>query len=253
MIRTTFARNIARDAKRAIGSVIAALIAVAAISVDASAQLQQSQRAQAPRVVVVGEGSVTVAPDLAQIRSGVTVKAKTVKEATDSTSKTMTAIMAALAEAGIATKDIQTARFSIQPVYAAPEPRAEQKLVGYMVSNQVHVKIRELDKVGPILDRLVAAGATDVGNVEFIVSDHSKALDQARELAMADAKRKAELYARVSGVELGRVASISEATDTASPTFSRALAAPGGASAVPVAAGEDTLRIRVTVGYDLNR
>jgi uncharacterized protein len=252
MIRTTFARMTACGARRAMLSAATMLIAVAAIPAGAGAQSQLAQRGQA-RVTVIGEGSVSVAPDLAQIRSGVTVRAKTVKEATDSSSKTMTAIMAALAEAGIAAKDIQTARFSIQPVYAAPEPRAEQKLVGYTVSNQVNVKIRELDKVGQIFDRLVAAGATDVSNVEFLVADQSRALDQARELAVADAKRKAELYARVSGVELGRVAWISEDAGTVARPLERALSTPGAAAAVPVSAGEDTLRIKVTVGFDLNR
>jgi hypothetical protein len=91
-----------------------------------------------------GEGSVSVAPDYAQIRSGVTTRAKTVKEATDANSKLMAAVTAALLESGIAQKDIQTSRFSIQPVYAPQEPRTEPKLVGYSASNQVSVTIRQI-------------------------------------------------------------------------------------------------------------
>ena len=95
-------------------------------------------------------------------------------------------------------------------IYAPQEPRAEPKFVGYNVSNQVRVKIRQIDKVGEILDRLVTAGVTDIGNVEFLVSEPSKALDQARDTAIADARRKAEVYARASGVQLGRVEWITE-------------------------------------------
>ena len=85
-----------------------------------------------------------MAPDYAQIRSGVTTRAKTVKEATDANSKLMAAVTAALLESGIAQKDIQTSRFSIQPVYAPQEPRTEPKLVGYSASNQVSVTIRQI-------------------------------------------------------------------------------------------------------------
>ena len=86
----------------------------------------------------------------------------------------MAAIGNALVESGVAQRDIQTSRFSVQPAYAPQEPRAEPKFVGYSVSNQVRVKIRQVDKVGEILDRLATAGATDIGNVEFLVSELSK-------------------------------------------------------------------------------
>jgi uncharacterized protein YggE len=191
-----------------------------------------------------------VAPDYAQIRSGVTTRAKTVKEATDANSKLMAAVTAALLESGIAQKDIQTSRFSIQPVYAPQEPRTEPKLAGYSVSNQVSVTIRQIGKVGEILDRLVTAGATDAGNIAFLVSDPSKALDQAREAAIADARRKAEVYARASGLRLGRVEWITEDTGSAPPVPARVLAAP---APVPIASGEDTLRVRITVGFDIAR
>jgi uncharacterized protein YggE len=114
----------------------------------------------------------------------------------------------------------------------------------------VNVTIREIGKVGDVLDRVVAAGATEVGNVSFLVSDASKALDQAREAAIADARRKAEVYAKASGVRLGRVEWITEDTGSGppAPMMPRAAAAP-----VPIASGEDTLRVRVTVGFDITR
>ena len=130
------------------------------------------QRAVASRVVVVGEGSVSVAADVARIRSGVSTRGKTVREATETNSKTMAAILTALADSGIPQKDIRTAQLSIQPVYASQDPHDEQKLVGYSVSNHVNAKIRHVEKLGEILGRLIAAGATDVWNVEFAFRHH---------------------------------------------------------------------------------
>jgi uncharacterized protein YggE len=207
---------------------------------------QQPQQALEAPIVVTGEGSVSVTPNYAQIRTGVTTRTRTVKEGVDANSKLMVAIIAALKDAGIAEKDIQTTRLSIQPVYAPQEP----KLSGYSVSNQVNVTIRELGKVGDVLDRVIAAGATDVGNVSFLVSDASKALDQAREAAIADARRKAEVYAKASGVRLGRVEWITEDTGNgpSAPMMARAAAA-----SVPTASGEDTLWVRVAVGFDIAR
>ena len=212
-------------------------------------------RAQAPpaRVVVSGEGKVNVIPDLAQVRSGVTTNAKNVKEAVESNSRIMAAIITALTESGIAQKDIQTAQFSIQPVYASQDQHSESKLTAYRVSNQVIAKIRHIDKLGDVLERLAAAGATDVWNIDFMVSDPSKALDEARETAIADARRKAEVFARAAGVTLGRVVTIEEEGAAAEPLSmrNRPMAAARDAAAVPIASGENTVRAVVTVGFDL--
>jgi uncharacterized protein YggE len=229
-----------------------AAIAAVAIFVAPHAQAQQPPAQAEARVIVIGEGSVHVAPDYAQIRGGVTTKGKTVKEATDANSKLMAAVTAALLNAGIAQADIQTAQFSIQPVYAPPQPPNESRLAGYSVSNQVTVTVRTLDKVSEILDRMVDAGVTDVGNVSFLHSDPAKALDQAREAAVADARRKAELYAHASGFALGRVAWLTEDTGQMPPVPMPMFRAQASMAApVPIAPGEDTLRVQITVGYDI--
>jgi hypothetical protein len=151
-------------------------------------------------------------------------------------------------------KDIKTTQVSIQPVYSATEPRAEPKLTGYGVSSQVNVSIREIAKTGEILDRLVTAGATDVGSVVFSVADPAAALDRAREAAVADARRKAELYARAAGLTLGRVAWITEDLGYEPPVPMGALhAAATRAKATPISTGEDTLHARITVGFDIAR
>jgi uncharacterized protein len=234
-------------ALQAVALLFFALVAVFPLAIHAQAQAPSPSDG---RIVVIGEGSVAVTPDYAQIESGVTTRANSVKAATDANSKLMAAITAALLDAGIVQNDVQTSRFSVQPVYAPQEPRTEPKLVGYSVSNQVRVKIRKIDTVGAILDRLGTAGVTNVGNIAFLVADPSKALDQAREAAIADARRRAQVYAQASGLQLGRVIWITEDPGFAPPVPMRAL---GGSAAmpapVPIATGEDTFRVRVTVGF----
>jgi uncharacterized protein len=231
---------------------IGALLAMLALVATVQARAQEPKSPPEARVIVVGEGSINVPPDYAQIRSGVTTTAKTVKEASDVNSKLMAAITAALLDAGIAQKDIQTSRFSIEPVYTPQPQPAEPKLSGYRVTNQVNVTVHQITKVGEIVDRLVKAGATDVGNAVFLVSDPSKARDQAREAAVADARRKAEFYARASGFNLGRVAWLTESSDFEPPVSFNALRAAAAKTApVPIETGENTLQARITVGFDI--
>ena len=142
------------------------------------------------------------------------------------------------------------AQLSVQPVYASPEAGKEQKLVGYNVGNHVNAKIKHIDRLGDVLDRMIAAGATEVWNVEFLVSDPGKALDQAREAAIADALRKAEVYSRAARVTIGRVFSIEEELGPFAPVPRRALAQPAGTQ-MPIAPGESTLHATVTVGFEI--
>ena len=130
-----------------------------------------------------------------------------------------------------------------------PEPGKERKLVGYSVGNHINAKIKHIDRLGDVLDRMIAAGATEVWSLEFILSDPSKALDQAREAAIADARRKAGVYARAAGVALGRVVSIEEESGSFAPVPKRVLAQPAGAQ-IPIAPGENTLRASVALLTD---
>ena len=224
---------------------IAMLPVVASLTMALSIAVVRAQTAeQKPqvdgRMVVTGEGRVAVAPDQVQISGGVTTSAKTVKEASGANSKVMAAIVAAILESGIAEKDIQTSQFSIEPVYTSQSSSEPAKLTGYRVSNQVNVKLREVSQVGDILDRLIKAGATDVGNIVFLVSDSEK----------ADARRKAELYARAAGVRLRRVAWITE-TSNYMPVGPTGILAQRQEKPVPIERGEQTLRANITVGFDI--
>jgi uncharacterized protein len=229
-------------------TVAAALVAAGVASGNVEAQ-------QAPpppaRIVVVGEGTISVPADYARIRGGIVTRGKTAKEATDANTKQMSALLAALANAGIEQKDIQTAHFSVQAVYAPATANTEQKLTGFSVSNQVTVTVRQIARAGEFLDRLVELGATDIGGIEFLHADVSKTLDHAREAAMLDAKRKAAVYANAAGENLGAVLWITEESGFAPPGSPIPMRA--AAAAVPVAIGEDTLHVRITVGFDLAR
>lgn len=197
-------------------------------------------------VTVTGEATVAVAPDTAMIRLGVSTQEKTAREASEANAKQMTAVLAAIKDTGVADRDIQTSRLSLQPQYD-PNKSGTARLTGFQASNQVTVRIRDIDKLPTVLDRAITAGANEMSGIEFVVSEQSNLLDQARDDAIADARRKAELYAKAAGAKLGRVVSITEEGSAPPPRPIQALRA----GAVPIAPGEQTLRAIVTVSYEL--
>jgi uncharacterized protein len=230
-----------------------ALLAAFVLAAMAPARAQEPYAVPQARIIVSGEGSVQAAPDFAVITVGVTTQGVTAKAATDANSRAMSAIAAALRDAGIAPNDIQTEHFSVQPIYANTQSQSnnQPRVSGFAVTDQVAVTVRQIDKVGDVLDRAIAAGANDVGGVQFLHDDPSKTLDAARTAALADARRKAELYARAAGLSLGAVSWVIE--DQATTPQPRFLAARMAASPVPIAAGEDTLSVRITAGFDVAR
>jgi len=223
-------------------------IALAATSLAAAPALAQTSQPELPPAISVsGEASVSAPPDLAMIDAGVASDAKTAREAADANNAAMAKVLQALKSANIDDKDYQTSRLSLQPQYAPNRP-GQSTVVGYRASNRVTIKLHDVNKVAGVIDTLVGAGANDIGNIYFAVAEPSKLLDQAREKAVADARRKAEIYAKAAGVTLGSPLSISE-DGTPTPTFRvKTLAAPmGAATPTPVAQGEETLSVTVSV------
>jgi uncharacterized protein YggE len=206
-----------------------------------------AQTAQPSMISVSGEATISVPPDLAQVDGGVTSEAKTAREASDANNAAMGKVLLALKGARIEEKDFQTSRLSLQPQSAPNRTSGPPVIVGYRASNRVTVRLRDVTKVASVIDTLVAAGANDIGGINFMVSRASKLLDEAREQAIADARRKAEIYAKAAGVTLGAPISISEEGSPAPMQF-RKLAAPMAASA-PVAQGEETLGVTVSVSW----
>ncbi|MGJ4905560.1 SIMPL domain-containing protein [Bradyrhizobium sp. HKCCYLS2058] len=205
-------------------------------------------RQDTPAITVSGEASVTAPPDLAQIDAGVASDAKTAREAAEANNAAMAKVLQALKSAGIADKDYQTSRLSIQPQYAQNRP-GQPAVTGYRASNRVTIKVHDVGKVASVIDTLVGAGANDVGNIYFSVAEPSKLLDQAREKAVADARRKAEIYAKAAGVTLGQPLNIAEDGAPAPVFRAKTFAAPMAATPTPVAQGEETLSITVNVTW----
>lgn len=204
-----------------------------------------SVRAAEKLVTVTGEASIAVAPDMATMRVGVSSQEKTAREASEANARQMTGVLAAIKGAGVAERDVQTSRLSLQPQY---DPnKGTPRLTGFQASNQVTIRIRDVDSLPIVLDRAIAAGANEMSGIEFGVSEQSKLLDQARDDAIADARRKAELYAKAAGAKLGHVVSITEEGSAPPPRPMQAMRA----GAVPIAPGEQTLRATVTVSYEL--
>jgi uncharacterized protein YggE len=212
--------------------------------------LAQTQTMPPAVISVTGEATVSVPPDLAQIDGGVTSEAKTAREATDANNAAMGKVLLALKGAGIDEKDFQTSRLSLQP-QSAPNRPGPAAIVGYRASNRVTIRLRDVAKVASVIDTLVAAGANDIGGINFMVSQASKLLDEAREQAIADARRKAEIYAKAAGVTLGAPLSISEEGNVA-PVPYRKMAA-GMAASAPVAQGEETLAVTVSVSWAIKQ
>jgi uncharacterized protein YggE len=226
--------------KRSFGLVVAAtLLAAPALA----------QTMPPPAISVTGEATVSVAPDQAQIDGGVTSDARTAREASDANNAAMGKVLLALKGAGIEEKDYQTSRLSLQPQFATPSKASEraQGILSFRASNRVTVKIRDVTKVANVIDVLVSAGANEIGGIHFTVTQASKVLDEAREKAIADARRKAEIYAKAAGVTLGEPISISE-EGTPVPLYRGKMAAPMAAGA-PVAQGEETLSVTVSVSW----
>ena len=189
---------------------------------------------------------MSVAPDQAQIDGGVSTDAKTAREASDANNAAMGKVLLALKGAGIDEKDYQTSRLSLQPQYA-PNRTGPSPVVGYRASNRVTIKVRDVTKVANMIDVLVGAGANDIGGIHFVVTQASKLLDEAREQAIADARRKAQIYAKAAGVTLGEPIAISE-EGAPTPMF-RSKVAAGMAASAPVAQGEETLSVSVSVSW----
>ena len=225
-------------------SAVAAVIAAGAVlSAPACAET-----APPSMISVTGEATLAVAPDQAQVDGGVTSDGKTAREASETNNAAMGKVLLALKAAGLAEKDIQTSRLSLQPQYP-PNRSGPAPIVGYRASNRVTVRLRDVSKVASTIDTLVGAGANDIGGVSFAVSNASKLLDEARGQAVADARRKAEIYAKAAGVALGEPLSISEEGSPGPMPFRKMAVGGMAMSSTPVAQGEETLQISVSVSW----
>ncbi|MFN8487137.1 MAG: SIMPL domain-containing protein [Caldilineaceae bacterium] len=218
------------------------------------AKAQDAAPAVPRTITVVGEGQVSIKPDTAHANIGVEVVKPTVKEASAENKKVIATVLEVLKKQGIAEKDIQTSGFSIFAERFSQEGSGNGDQVRYHVSNNVMVVIRNLDKVGDVLDAAIEAGANNIYGVDFSLEDTSKIQSDARAKAIADAKAKAEDLGKLTGVTIGDVVSVSEVVGgngaDYTSNFSKASGGGmGGGAAVPVNAGELKLTMQLQVVY----
>ena len=213
-----------------------------------------------PRIIVSGEGTVEIAPDMAILSLVVMREAPTAEGALATNSEAMTEVMKALTGAGIAERDIQTTQFSIQPRYTRETRKADgtietRKLEGYTVRNGVNVRVRDIDAVGEVLDMSVRLGVNEGGGIQFSNADPTKALERARSNAVKDALDKARGLASAAGGKVGRVLEISEHNSGARPMnmARREMAMDSMKASVPIAAGENTYRVSISLSVALEQ
>jgi uncharacterized protein YggE len=223
------------------------LVLVAGLAALALSPAAAQERLSPPHISISGEATMTATPDMARIRAGVAATGATAREASAANRKAMAAAMTAVKAAGIAEKDIQTSRYSIQPVYSNTP---QQKITGFIANNSVTLTLHKLDGIGDLIDKLTEAGANSLGGVEFVVSDANRLLDKIRGEALADARRKAQLYADAAGVKLGSLLSLSENINMPRPVMYMARAA-AAAPETSISAGENTLQVSVNATFEL--
>lgn len=228
------------------------LVALTAFALPAFAE----ENAKMPRTITLsGHGEVRAAPDLAVVTAGVMSSAENARDALSANNKSMTDLLAALKNAGIDPKDIQTSNFSVSPRYEYTQDGSRPpKISGYDVSNTVSVTVRKLDALGPVLDQLVTVGSNQINGIQFLIDKPDPLNDEARKLAVADASRKADILATAAHVKLGHILSISEAGGYQPPAPVFAKAMPAGAadeSSVPIAQGEQAVAADVNIVWEL--
>lgn len=235
------------------GGLGALIVAIAALSVRTApvAGAPASETPPQHSITVSASGKVSVVPDVARIYLGVTIARPTVKAARDAGAKSMTDIIAAIKGLGVADADIQTTNLSLNPQYGNG---STPKIVGYQISEQILITVRDLDKAGDVVDAAAAKGATDVNGISFELADPVKAQNEARAAAVSAARVSAQAMASAGNVTLGDVLSITDATPISIPYHGydaiRGAAIPD--SATPVQPGTQDLSATVTVIFSIN-
>ncbi len=235
--------------------ILATAVGLAAMAGSAAAQVPAAAptaAAPAPTtLMIVAEGRVARAPDIAELSGGVMTMAPTAAAAMADNARQMTAVAAAVKRAGIADRDIQTTGLNLQPQYRYGDNQPPV-LTGYQASNTVSLRIRKLAEAGRIVDTLVAAGVNQISGPNFRVDDSSAALDEARLSAMKTARSRAMLYAAAAGMKVKRIAAISESGgEQPGPRPMIMTMRAKEADSTPIAPGEVALTINVAVTFEL--
>lgn len=233
-------------------------LAGAGLLAAANGALAAEERQREAVVTVAGEGRSVAAPDTAIVTLSVVKQAKTAQDALSENNKTMTAVLDALKSGGIAERDLQTTGLSIQPQFNFQTGNDGQQrppeVVGYQAANTVTVRVRDLSKLGGLVDQAVTLGVNQGGDIQFVNDKPDDVLNEARKLAVADAIARAKTLAEAAGVKLGRLVNISEVPGhpPIQPVF-RATMMKAADAGVPIQGGENAYNVSVTVTYALQQ
>ena len=209
-----------------------------------STLLSVSAQAEAKRV-----------PDVATISAGVVTQAADANAAMRANAVQMDKVMAAIKAAGIAERDIQTSGINLNPQYKYVENQ-EPTITGYQANNTVNLKVRDIGKLGKVLDALVASGANQVNGPSFEIDQPEEAYDEARRGALEKAQARAAMYAKTLGLRVRRIVSISEGAGFQPPRPMPMMAAMARGKAemdTAVSPGETTLSANLDVAFELGR
>jgi uncharacterized protein YggE len=234
-------------------------IALAAAGLAVAALSACNKHSPAPpganprQVTVIGSGQVQGVPDTLTADVGIEFTALDVTAAMNQTNDRQRAVINALVGAGLDRKDISTTEVTLQPQYGNPGPNGTETITGYRSNNSIQVKIHPTDAASRLLAVIVSTGgdATRISSVSYSIADDSQLVKDARARAFNDAKGRADQYAQLSGLRLGRVLSISEAPGSA-PVAGGPPAPPRAMAAVPLEPGQQTVRFSVTAVWELD-
>jgi uncharacterized protein YggE len=235
-------------------SITLAAAGLAVATLSACDKHNPAQPGANPRqVTVIGSGQVQGVPDALTANVGIEFTAPDVTTAMNQTNDRQQAVINALVGAGLDRKDISTTEVALQPQYGNLEPGRTATITGYRATNAIQVKIHPADTASRMLALIVSTGgdATRISSVSYSTADDSQLVKDARARAFNDAKSRADQYAELSGLRLGRVLSISEATGS-TPTAGGPPPLPRGTSAVPLEPGQQTVSFSVTVVWELD-
>lgn len=206
-----------------------------------------------PTLTLTGEGTAEAKPEIAVLQVGVAVTAKVAKDALAENSRLLTAALNAAKEAGIEPRDLQTSGLSLRPDIVRAEKWPHREVIGYQVNNLVTMRVRDISKLGALLDRLVVLGINDIRNISFSVANPAPLVEQARAAAIKDVMDKAQKAAEAANLKIVRVLELNESgVETPAPrplVMARAASSPR--PEVPVEAGELVYRARVHAVFEI--
>jgi len=197
---------------------------------------------------VTGEGKVTVVPDTAIVDLGITINQPSVKVAQSEANSVINSISQAIKNLGVAAKDIKTSNYSVYPLYD------QNRITSYQVNTNLTITVREIDKVNQVIDTATSKGANSVGGIQLTVDENKKKqlLQDARELAVKEAKSKAESLARAAGLTLGKIVNVQESFGSVPvPMYAKsAIGLGGGREDTQIQPGSTDISTSVTLFYE---